>query len=138
MSGMTIQGTIAQDAFHFSLPLSYKGSATNSPFILDTGAFELTVSQQTANSLGLPNLGSLTIAGVTGSAQAYNSEVDVQIGGQTYTRVSCVVDPSLAGTQLFGLRFFIDRKLQLTLNTVTQSLTITTGPSASPNPSTSG
>ena len=138
MSGMTIQGTIAQDAFHFSLPLSYRGSNANSPFILDTGAFELTVSQQTANSLGLPNLGTLTISGVTGSAPAYNSEVDVQIGGQTFRHVSCVVDPSLAGTQLFGLRFFIDRQLQLTLNTVAQSLTITAVPGASPNPSASG
>ena len=138
MSEMIIQGTIAQDAFHFSLPLSHKGNTANSPFILDTGAFELTVSQQTASDLGLPNLGSLTISGVTGSATAYTSEVDVQIAGQTFAHVSCVVDPSLAGTQLFGLRFFVDRQLQLALNTVAQTLTITPGASAPSNPSTPG
>ena len=136
MSEMTIQGTIAQDAFHFSLALSYQGSTVNSPFILDTGAFELTVSQQTATSLGLPNMGSLMISGVTGSATAYQSEVDLQIGGQAYTHVSCVVDPSLSGTQLFGLRFFIDRQLQLTLDPVAQTLTVTAASSAASNPST--
>lgn len=138
MSEMTIQGTIAQDAFHFSLPLSHQGNTANSPFILDTGAFELTLSQQTASGLGLPNLGPLTISGVTGSATAYTSEVDVHIAGQTYPHVSCVVDPSLAGTQLFGLRFFIDRQLQLALNTVAQTLTVTAASSAPPNPSASG
>ena len=124
MTETTIHGIIAQDALHFDLALGYQGSTMSSPFILDTGAFELTLSDATASALGLPNLGTLTIQGVTGSASAYQSEVDVQIGGQTYAHVACIVDPSLGNTQLFGLRFFIDKQLQLALNPAAQTLTI--------------
>ncbi len=139
MTETTIQGTIAQDAFQFNLTLGYQGSTMSSPFILDTGAFELTLSEYTATALGLPNLGTLTIQGVTGSATAYQSEVDLQIGGQTYSHVACIVDPSLGNTQLFGLRFFIDEQLQLALNPAAQTLTIAAASSAlqpTPAPST--
>ncbi|MHB1681453.1 MAG: retroviral-like aspartic protease family protein [Bacilli bacterium] len=137
MTETTIQGTIAQDAFQFNLTLGYQGSTMASSFILDTGAFELTLSEYTAAALNLPNLGTLTIQGVTGAATAYQSEVDLQIGGQTYDHVACIVDPSLANTQLFGLRFFIDKQLQLTLNPAAQTLTIAAASStAQPTPTT--
>ncbi len=131
MTETTIQGTVAQDAFHFNLALGYQGNTMTGSFILDTGAFELTLSEHTAATLGLPNLGTLTIQGVTGTATAYQSEVDLQIGGQTYAHVACIVDPSLGGTQLFGLRFFIDSQLQLTLNPAAQTLVIAAASSAS-------
>lgn len=138
MAETVIHGITAQDAFHFDLALGYQGSTMSSPFILDTGAFELTLSESTATALGLPNLGTLTVQGVTGSATAYQSEVDVQIGGQPFAHVPCIVDPSLGNTQLFGLRFFIDQQLQLTLNPTAQTLTIATASSSSqPSPAPS-
>lgn len=137
----TIKGTLSQDAFHFNLVLGYQGLTLSSPFILDTGAFEMALTEATASALGLPNLGALTISGVTGSAQAYKSEVDVDLGSTLYTNVHCIVDPSLQSDQLFGLRFFIDHQLELSLNTVTQTLTVakagTTSSSPAPSPAPS-
>jgi hypothetical protein len=36
-----------------------------------------------------------------------------------------VVDPSFTGAPLFGLRFFIDHQIALTLNPVAATLTLT-------------
>lgn len=116
-----ISGTILNDAFYFTLNVN----GTDVPgMIMDTGAFELTFNSQVANALGLPNLGSIQIGGVGGAASAYQSVCDLNIDGQTYSNVPCIVDPSFSSAGLFGLRFFIDNQLALALDTVNQVLLI--------------
>lgn len=117
-----IGGVIAGDAFHMQIPLG--ADKTLVEMVLDTGAFEMLLTAAVADALGLPNEGSLDVSGVTGSSTAYQSHVAVTLGESTYV-IHCVVDPEFTGTPLFGLRFFIDRSLSLTLNTATQTLTIT-------------
>lgn len=92
--------------------------------ILDTGAFELTFNQKVANQLNLPNLGAIQIGGVGGSAQAYRSQCTIDIGGQRFTKMPCIVDPGFNDAGLFGLRFFVDNHLKLELNPIAQTLTI--------------
>lgn len=117
----SVPGTIQNDAFYFTL--SVNGNEVQN-LILDTGAFELTFNGDVANGLGLPNLGPIQIGGVGGSAQAYQSVCDLQIGTQSYTGVPCIVDPSFTDPGLFGLRFFVDNQLSLALDTVNQVLLV--------------
>jgi predicted aspartyl protease len=116
-----IPGTIQNDAFYFTLNVN--GTAVPN-MIMDTGAFELTFNANVANALGLPNLGAIQIGGVGGSASAYQSVCNLNIGGQTYSNVPCIVDPSFTDAGLFGLRFFVDNQLALLLDTVNQQLLI--------------
>lgn len=95
----TIQGTIVDDAFYFSLTVN--GNTVDN-MILDTGAFELTFNGDVANALGLPNLGAIQIGGVGGTAEAYQSVCSLQIGGQTYSDVPCIVDPNFQDAGLTG------------------------------------
>ena len=123
----SVSGSIQNDAFYFTLNVN----GTDVPgMIMDTGAFELTFNGNVANQLGLPNLGTIQIGGVGGSASAYQSVCNLNIGGQTYSNVPCIVDPSFSGAGLFGLRFFVDNQLALALDTVNQVLLILS-PSAS-------
>lgn len=116
-----IPGTIQNDAFYFTLNVN----GTDVPdMIMDTGAFELTFNQNVANALNLPNLGSIQIGGVGGQANAYQSVCTLNLGGQTYADVPCIVDPSFTDSGLFGLRFFVDNQLALALDTASQQLLI--------------
>nr|MDA8346942.1 hypothetical protein [Thermaerobacter sp.] len=80
--------------------------------VWDTGAFELLISGRDAQVLGLPNLGAITVGGVTGSSPAYRSRVTlIGVPGQEpvpvrLENVDCVVDPS-AQQSLFGSRYAI-------------------------------
>ena len=111
-----IPGAIRSDAFHFSLSLRSGGRSARVRFALDTGAFEMLLSQRTAAALGLPNQGAVRVYGVTGHAAAYRSRVHVRIGSRLYRKVRCVVLPSMQTDQLFGLRFFIDNRLSFLLD----------------------
>ncbi|MFX4302764.1 retroviral-like aspartic protease family protein [Alicyclobacillus tolerans] len=116
-----LPGSIQNDAFYFTLNVN----GIDVPhMIMDTGAFELTFNQQIANQLGLPNLGSLQIGGIGGNASAYQSECNLNIGGQSFSNVPCIVDPTFTDSGLFGLRFFVDNQLALALDTVNQLLLI--------------
>lgn len=120
-----IQGTIdpATYQFTFSAKLTGpNGPSQMSDFLLDTGAFEMLLTPATASALSLPQGGSLQIQGVTGSAQAYNTEVGLALGGQTFD-INAIVDPSMT-YQLFGLRFLITRGYLLELDTKAATLTI--------------
>ena len=117
----TIQGTIQNDAFYF--PLDVNGQMVPN-MVLDTGAFELTFNGTVAQQLGLPLLRQIQIGGVGGNATAYESVCHISLGGQQYNNVPCIVDPNFSLNGLFGLRFFVDNKLSLTLDTVSQQLTI--------------
>ena len=117
-----ISGAITDDAFHMTIELG--PDQTPVEMVLDTGAFEMLLTADVASQLALPNDGPLDIAGVTGNSPAYQSHVIVTLNGQAYT-IHCVVDPEFTGTPLFGLRFFIDHGLTLTLDTVAHTLTIT-------------
>lgn len=116
-----LSGTIQNDAFYFTVNVNGTDVAD---MIMDTGAFELTFNAQVANELGLPNLGALQIGGVGGSASAYQSVCNLNIGGQIYSDVPCIVDPSFSSPGLFGLKFFVDNQLALALDTVNQQLLI--------------
>jgi hypothetical protein len=115
-----VQGQVDPAADKLAIPVTFAGPAgsQDQTIVLDTGAFELLLTGQTAAALGLPNLGALQVEGVTGSAPAYYSRVDVTVGGQHFPAVPCVVDPS-APFQLFGLRLFIDQHLALVANLTT-------------------
>jgi hypothetical protein len=118
-------GTILNDGFYFNLTLGGPNTETTVQCQLDTGAFEMLLTAAVAEALHLPDLGAVDISGVTGSATAYSSEVTVVVGDHRYTGVHCVVDPSFTGAPLFGLRFFLDHQIALTLNPVAATLTLT-------------
>lgn len=115
------RGLVKNDAFQFAPIIN--GTRIHG-MILDTGAFELTFNQKTAARLSLPNLGSIQIGGVGGTAQAYQSVCTVTINGRAFANTPCIVDPGLAEPGLFGLRFFVDNNLKLTLNPSAQTLTV--------------
>lgn len=120
-----VTGTVAEDAFHFPVLLTGPTGGGVQLLVLDTGAFELLLAGPVAASLGLPNLGALEVAGVGGDSAAYQSEVSVSIGGHPFGTVRCVVDPGFTlGPGLFGLRFFVTRRLALTLDLATAQLTM--------------
>jgi hypothetical protein len=112
----SLPGDVIADAFVFSTPLAGPDNRPQStPFILDTGAFEMLLTSGVAAALHLPNLGPIEIGGVGGAAAAYRSRVTVALGTHTFPDTPCVVDPSFPGPSLFGLRFFIDNRLALAL-----------------------
>lgn len=117
----TYRGLVKNDAFQFAPIIN--GTRIHG-MILDTGAFELTFNQQIANRLGLPNLGRVQIGGVGGTAQAYQSRCTITINGHVYADSPCIVDPGLTDPGLFGLRFFIDNNLKLTVNPSQQTLAL--------------
>lgn len=109
----TIQGQVQNDAFLF--PLTVNGTRVG-PLILDTGAFELTFTEADARRLQLPVQHTIYVGGVGGRAIAHQSECQVRLGRRVFQKVPCLIDPSLQGHSLFGLRFFIDNKFALSLN----------------------
>ena len=116
---VTIQGTVENDGFYFRTALNGQGVS----FHLDTGAFEMLLTKDIADELNLPNDGPLQVAGVTGSSEAYQSHVTVDLGdGHVYEDVHCVVDPAFTGTPLFGFRFVLDHHLAITVNPVAQTV----------------
>ncbi|MDQ0191174.1 retroviral-like aspartic protease family protein [Alicyclobacillus cycloheptanicus] len=118
-----IHGQVQNDAFYFTLTVN----GTQVPgMVMDTGAFELTFNGEVARQLGLPNLGSIQIGGVGGTANAYQSECTLYLGGKTFHNVPCIVDPDFSDAGLFGLRFFVDNHLAMTLDPVHQELVILT------------
>ena len=120
-----VHGAVIQDAFHFPVTLTGPAGAQEPTLVLDTGAFELLLAGQVAEALGLPNLGALEVAGVGGDSAAYQSEVHVSIGGHPFGTAHCVVDPHFQlGAGLFGLRFFLTRRISLTLDPVQAQLTL--------------
>jgi hypothetical protein len=123
----SLSGAVAGDAFVFSTPLAGPDNRPDpTPFILDTGAFEMLLTAEVATALHLPKLGPIEIGGVGGSAAAYRSRVTIVLGTHTFGDTPCVVDPSFPGPSLFGLRFFIDNRLALTLDPASARLTILT------------
>lgn len=116
------KGTIKNDAFYFAPIIN--GERVFG-MILDTGAFELTFSKRVADRLNLPNLGSIEIGGIGGTASAYLSQCTITIRDRVYSNVPCVVDPELTDLAgLFGLRFFVDNQITLELNPVRQTLVL--------------
>lgn len=130
---LIVQGTVANDAFTFVAQVGLpddQNPADSVTFQLDTGAFEMLLTSAIADALKLPHDGPLDISGVTGDSPAYRSHVSIAVMGtngepQGWLSVPCVVDPSFTGTPLFGLRFFIDQQVQLTLNPVDARMTWT-------------
>lgn len=127
---VTMSGETKNDAFYFTAKIgANKDTLQEQVFHLDTGAFELLLTKPIADALKLPNEGNENIAGVTGNSPAYKSHVTLQLAGDhgtvEYVDVPCVVDPAFTGEPLFGLRFFIDQQLALTLNVIKNTLTLT-------------
>ena len=121
---LTVHGFSLPTLYRFEFPLTLTGTKPYSLWILhDTGAFELLLDGETAKACGAPNLGATEVAGVTGSSNAYWSEVDVTIAGRTWRRVPCVVDPG-ATEPLWGYRFYQDHGYGLQIDPVRQTLTI--------------
>ncbi len=109
-----------------SQEVDLQGNATGKPgsayLVWDTGAFELLICGKDAQGLNLPNLGAITIGGVTGSSPAYRSRVTlIGVPGQEPVPVrltmDCVVDPT-AGQSLFGSRYAIMNGLGLIITGV--------------------
>jgi len=116
-----ISGETIFESFRFTLTCTGPQGQAAVPFLLDTGAFEMLLTQAVADQLGLPDLGTIEIQGVTGSASAYQSRVTVQLGTTTWTDVACIVDPSFS-TNLFGFRFWQTRALEFLLQPQAQVL----------------
>lgn len=109
------QFNIIEVADSMQFQLHGKGeSIIASPMTFDTGAFEMMLTKDIAEALGLPNLGDMDLGGVGGGGvQSYRSKVSFVIGEEEFTEVNCVVntDPAYTGNPLFGLRFAIDHGL---------------------------
>jgi hypothetical protein len=132
---VSVKGEVTNDAFFF--PLTMQGPGGTATILAqhkqgeliqeDTGAFELALTEAMAQACGLPNEGNLTIRSATGTGVAYKTTVPsltLGTGTQvTFTNVHGIVSSQLPNP-LFGLRFFINRKLGLVLNPLTQVLTI--------------
>jgi hypothetical protein len=93
-------------------------------FQLDTGAYEPLVTQQVAELLHLPNLGSTQVQGVGGQDEAYNSEITLSIGGVEFNNVPCIVDKNFTGPSLFGYGFFADNGYDLLVSQKHDTMTI--------------
>lgn len=113
VSGITVIArapliNVAQhDVSYIAVGLAAPGSTSKPyPAVLtyDTGAFGCLFTQALADHLGLPNLGPISISGVTGSSEAYLSKFDAYVGGQAFPDTPCVVDPG-ANVDLWGLEF---------------------------------
>ncbi|GMA63521.1 retroviral-like aspartic protease family protein [Alicyclobacillus fastidiosus] len=114
-------GSIRVDAFYFA-PIINGRRVRN--VILDTGAFEPTLNAKVASILKLPNLGPIEISAVGGTVQAYRSRCSIRMWKHIYRDVPCIVHPALQEQALFGLRFFIDHDLNLTLNPKAATLAV--------------
>lgn len=111
-------GAVQGDSYTFMVNLAGP-AGTEAPqlFLLDTGAFEMLLSESAASALGLPNEGAVTIEGVTGNAAAYNSHVTVKFSDTViFDNVACVIMPDLQSDALFGFRFWLNRGLMPMLN----------------------
>lgn len=114
------------DEFLFTLPAKGSKDAFTPGFQLDTGcAFAVFLNKGTADQLGVPNLGALNVAGVTGSAAAYKTEVQLQIGSEWFT-LQGAVDETYAGWNLLGAAFLINNNLTLVVDVETKKLRFTT------------
>ncbi len=91
---------------------------------LDTGAFEPLFTAADAKLLGLPNLGTIQVAGVGGEDNAYISEVSLNIGGKDFTDIPCIVDPNYTGASLFGYGFFQAKGYDILVSQKHNTLTI--------------
>lgn len=111
-------GAVQGDSYTFMVNLTGPASIEAPQlFLLDTGAFEMLLSESAASALGLPNEGAVTIEGVTGNAAAYNSHVTVKFSNTVvFDNVACVVMPDLQSDALFGFRFWLNRGLMPMLN----------------------
>lgn len=112
------RGAVQGDSYTFMVNLAGP-AGTEAPqlFLLDTGAFEMLLSESAASALGLPNEGAVTIEGVTGNAAAYNSHVTVKFSDTViFDNVACVIMPDLQSDALFGFRFWLNRGLMPMLN----------------------
>lgn len=112
------RGAVQGDSYTFMVNLAGPtGTESSQLFLLDTGAFEMLLSESAATALGLPNEGAITIEGVTGNAAAYNSHVTVKFSNTVvFEDVACVVMPTLQSDALFGFRFWLNRGLAPFLN----------------------
>ena len=125
------QGEIVGDALQVSILVGPPGGATQAvrfihtkdPDIADTGAFMLTIDSQTAQALGLPNLGAADVAGVGGAASGYYTRVDIEFPGNGHRsdNVNAVVIDGF-GECLIGLRYAVDRHLIVAIDTVKATL----------------
>jgi hypothetical protein len=118
-----ITGQLVNDSFLFGATCTGPGGTVPVPFVLDTGAFEMLLTESVATALRLPNLGTVDLSGVGGSVQAYQSTVDLALNGHVWLGVPCVVDPTFA-TNLFGLRWWVDNRLRLLLDPAAATLTV--------------
>lgn len=132
---VVIHGTVRYNSFEFPAVIGKPGADLGpiqpTTFVMDTGAFEMALDTTVAQALGLPNLGAAEVGGVGGQATAYNTRVDLQLGWPTieptvYRDISAVAIEGF-GQNLFGLRFFINHGLCLTLDPAKSTLTIAKG-----------
>lgn len=132
---VVIHGTVRDFSFEFPAVIGKPGADLGpiqpTTFVMDTGAFEMALDTTVAQALGLPNLGAAEVGGVGGQATAYNTRVDLQLGWPTieptvYRDISAVAIEGF-GQNLFGLRFFINHGLCLTLDPAKSTLTIAKG-----------
>lgn len=128
---LVIAGQITNDALLFPAAIGLADDqhpSQDMTFQLDTGAFEPLLTADLAKTLNLPNQGTLNISGVNSASPAYKSTFSLEVTGtngqpQGWTKVSCVVDPTFKGTPLLGLSFFINQKVQLTLDPISGLMT---------------
>lgn len=122
--GDTVVANVPVSTFQNAIFFNAQGGGQDILFQLDTGAYEPLVSKQVAQVLGLRNLGNLTVTGVGGNDPAYNSQMTLTIGGQTFGNIPCLVDERYTGTPLLGYGFFTGHGYDLLISQKNQMMTI--------------
>jgi hypothetical protein len=93
-------------------------------FQLDTGAYESLINPDDAKAMHLPKLDTVEIQGVGGVSKAYESKMDIAIGGVTFHNVPCIIDPDYQDTSLFGYNFFNDNNYDVLISLKHYTMTI--------------
>ncbi|KRW92288.1 hypothetical protein SD51_04425 [Alicyclobacillus tengchongensis] len=105
-TGETLLASVPITTFQNGVFFNASSGKDNLTLQLDTGAYEPLFTAADAKLLHLPNLGSIAVSGIGGQDQAYMSEVSLDIGGQHFADIPCIVDPSYTGISLLGFGFF--------------------------------
>lgn len=116
-----VHGQIRRDKFFFPCQVNQRRIGN---VVLDTGAFDLILSDQIAKQLNLTRHQPLAVRGISGTATAWRSRCNLTVGGKYFRNVSCVIMKDLPYSALFGLRFFIDKGYRLLLDPKNATLSI--------------
>lgn len=96
-------------------------------FVVDTGdAVGPVFNAADAQTLNLPNLGTLDVSGAGGQVQIFQTKATIELGGLSFVDEPGAVDVNLQGPSLLGLPFFIKQGGVLAFDFANSTMTLGT------------